>query len=240
MIKFNFNFNANVTSNRDKKDKKGIKIILIVFGLFIFVAISGVIGVGSFIAGTVSSMGKAVEEYNRQQKYVQSLPVLKCAVYTDTTVTAPLSGDNAALYFLQVGKARRISRYSSKIYEDFDYSMAAGYSKGSKLSVNGRLYDIDFTLCIMDSLGGGERHFTEGTFGTTYKAPYYLNNYKPIENQKISALKDKHPWINSFLGPFGLNNILVNEYVFKNGDSVYIKGKIKNNKIVPFVEHAIF
>jgi len=61
----------------------------------------------------------------------------------------------------------------------------------------------------------------------------------PVPNEKISLLKDQHPWIQSFFEPGGLNNLLVNEYIFKNGDSVYIKGKIENNRIVPFVEHML-
>lgn len=240
MIKFNFNANVNIQNKGTSINKKGLKIILIVFGVFIFICIASVIGVTSFITGTITSMGKLAEEHNRQEEYVLSLPVLKGVIHTDKTVSAPLSGERAALYLLSFGKAKVYSKYSYRVYENFDYSMSADYPEGTKLSVNGKLYDIDFKMCIMDSLGGGKNHFTEGIYGMTYKASYYLRNYKPVENEKVATLKGKHPLVNSFGESGGPSTILVNEYVFKNGDSLYIKGKIKGNRIVAFVEHAIY
>lgn len=240
MIKFNFNANVNIQNKGHSIDKKSLKIILIVFGVFIFICIASVAGITSFITGTIISMDKLAEEHNRQKEFVMSLPVLKCAIHTDKTVSAPLSGKEAALYLLSFGKAKVYSKNSSRIYKNFDYSMSADYPEGTKLSVNGKLYDIDFKMCIMDSLGGGKNHFTEEIYGKTYRASYYLRNYKPVENEKVAALKGKHPLVNSFGEPTGPNNILVNEYVFKNGDSLYIKGKIKGNRIVPFTEHTIY
>ncbi|MFZ4927888.1 hypothetical protein [Chryseobacterium sp. Mn2064] len=240
MIKFNFNANVNIQNKRSSIDKKGIKIILIVFGVFIFICVASVIGVTSFITGTITSMEKQSEEHSRQREYVLSLPVLKCVIHSDKTISAPLSGQKAALCLLSFGKAKIYSKNSYRIYENFDYSMAADYPEGTKLSVNGKLYDIDFKMCIMDSLGDGKYHLTKGIYGKTYKASYLLNNYKPVENEKVATLKGKHPLVNSFGESSGPNNILVNEYVFKNGDSLYIKGKIEGNRIVPFVEHVIF
>jgi hypothetical protein len=242
MIKFNFNADVNIKTNGNKVDKKGLKIILMVFGLFFLLVISSIIGFLFFISSSLNSMQQAVDDYNEQLDSVAALPVLKCKIYTDETIISPMSGKEAAFYFLRVGYVNystyKMTKRPSEIYEKFDYSVIAKYPKGAQLSVNGQLYPIDFKLCIADNISGAE-HFTQDTYSTNYKTSYYLKNYRPTENHKISLLKDQHPWVNSFLEPYGLTNLLVKEYVFKNGDSVYIKGKIENGRIVPFVEHMI-
>lgn len=242
MIKFNFNANVNIKSNGAKVDKKGIKTMLIIFGVFIFICISMFIGFSSFVFNSINSMQEAVDDHNDQLDKIASLPVLKCKIYTDQTTTSPISGKESAMYLLRIGftdfdtdlKTKR----PSNIYEEFDYTVIAGYPKGTQLSINNQLYPINFSLCIADNVSGNE-HLTQSAYATNYKTPAYLQNYQPTENVKISVLKNKHPWVNSFLEPYGLTNLLVKEYVFKTGDSIYIKGKIENGRIVPFVEHMV-
>lgn len=237
MIKFNFNANVNIKSNGTKVDKKGIKTILIIFGVFIFICISMFIGFSSFVFNSINSMQEVADNHNDQLDKIASLPVLKCKIYADKTVNSPMAGKEAALYLLRIGTAERKKR-PIRIDENFDYSVIAGYSEGTQLSINGQLYNINFKLGIPDyivSMG----HFTQDTYAINYKTPSYLKDYKPTENHKISLLKNQHPWVNSFLEPYGLTNLVVKEYIFKTGDSIYIKGKIENGRIVPFVEHMI-
>ncbi len=242
MIKFNFNGNIDIKSNGTKIDKKAFKTILIVFAVFIFVCISSIIGFGAFIYRSLDSMEQAVEAHNNQLDNIADLPVLKCKIYTDQTITSPMSGTESSLYLLRIGVANfsrnMKTKRLSEIYEEFDYSLIAGYPKGTQLSINGQLYPVDFKLCIADNINGAS-HFTKDTYATNHETPSYLINYKPTENHKISVLKGQHPWVNSFLEPYGLTNLLVKEYIFKNGDSVYIKGKIENGRIVQFVEHMV-
>lgn len=239
MIKFNFNANVNIKTNNGKQlDKKGLKTILIILGVFMLVFVFSAISFSSFAFGNMESLQQRIDQYNKQVDAIKALPVLKGTVYTDQTVSAPLSGKDAAFYLLRVGTVKRNKRYK-EIYESFDYSMIAGYPKDAQLLINGQLYPIDFKMCIMDNPDKRNTSFVYETYTTTERTPYYLQSYKPRENQKISLLKDQHPWIQSFFEPNGVNNLLVNEYIFKNGDSVYIKGKIENNRIVPFMEHMI-
>ncbi|MDQ0781004.1 hypothetical protein QF044_000858 [Chryseobacterium sp. W4I1] len=245
MIKFNFK--ANINTNGANVDKKGLKIILIVFSLFILVAIAMFMGFWSFAFSGISNIQNANLERYEQKKAIDALPVLKCAVYTDQTITSPASGEEAALYLLRVGNVKSYlasdeAQYGKyKTYENFDYNMVAGYPKGTKLSVNGKLYPIDFKLCIMDSLGGGETHFTKDIYSAKPSEIYHIRVYKTSENLKMDALRNVHPWIKNYYHSYkGLKNILVKEYVFRNGDSVYIKGKIEHNKIVPFAEHMLY
>ncbi|CAD0225295.1 hypothetical protein KYG33_00225 [Chryseobacterium sp. D764] len=238
MIKFNFNANVNIKNNGTQLDKKGLKTILIIFGVFMLVFAFSAIAFSSFAFGSMESMQERVDEYNKQVDVIHSLPVLKCTVYTDQTISAPLSGKDAAFYLLRVGTVKQNKRYK-EIYEKFDYAMAAGYPKGAQLLINGQLYPIDFNRCIIKNPDQRNMPFVYETYTTSDRTPYYLQDYKPRGTQKISLLKNLHPWIQSFFEPSGLNNLLVNEYIFKNGDSVYIKGKIENNRIVPFVEHMV-
>lgn len=242
MIKFNFNGNIDIKSNGSKIDKKAFKIILIVFAVFIFICISSVIGFAAFVYRSLDSMEQAVEDHNKQLDFVADLPVLKGKIYTHQTITSPMSGKESALYLLRIGVANfsknMKTKRPSEIYEEFDYSLIAGYPKGTQLSIDDQLYPVDFKLCIADHISGAE-HFTKDTYATNHETPSYLISYKPTENHKISVLKGQHLWVNSFLEPYGLTNLLVKEYIFKNGDSVYIKGKIENGRIVPFVEHMV-
>ncbi|WP_223607563.1 hypothetical protein [Chryseobacterium sp. OSA05B] len=245
MIKFNFN--ANINTNGNKIDKKGLKITLIVFSLFILVGIAMFVGFWSFAFSRIDYIENANVERYEQKKAIAALPVLKCAVYADQTITSPASGEEAALYLLRVGNVKSYIASSEahygqyRTYENFDYNMVAGYPKGTKLSINGKLYPIDFKLCIMDSLGGGETHFTKDIYSAKAHEKYDIRVYKTSENLKMDALRNVHPWIKNYYHSYkGLKNILVQEYVFKNGDSVYIKGKIEHNKIVPFVEHMLY
>lgn len=242
MIKFNFNADINIKSNGTKVDKKGIKTILILFGVFIFICISMFIGFGFFIFNSIGSMQEAVDNHNKQLDKIASLPVLKCKIYTDQTITSPISGKESAMYLLRIGFANfhtdLKTKLPSSIYEEFDYSVIAGYPEGAQLSINNQLYPVHFSLCIADNVSG-KKHLTQSAYATNYKTPAYLQRYQPTENAKISVLKNQHPWVNLFLEPYGLTNLLVKEYLFKNGDSIYIKGKIENGKIVPFVEHMV-
>ncbi|BFO67187.1 hypothetical protein [Chryseobacterium sp. KCF3-3] len=242
MIKFNFNGNIDIKSNGTKIDKKAFKTILIVFAVFIFVCISSIIGFGAFIYRSLDSMEQAVEAHNNQLDNIADLPVLKCKIYTDQTITSPMSGTESSLYLLRIGvvnfSTHMNSKRPSKIFEEFDYSAIAGFPKGTQLSINNQLYPVDFKLCIADNINGAV-HFTKDTYATNHETSYYLRNYHTTENHKISLLKGQHPWVNSFLEPYGLTNLLVKEYVFKKGDSIFIKGKIENERIVPFVEHMV-
>ena len=242
MIKFNFNANVNINSTGTKVDKKGTKTFLILLGVFILICISAFTGFGYFIFNRIDAMQEAVEDHNNQLDKIASLPVLKCKIYTDQTTASPLSGQKAAMYLLRIGFANfdtdLKTKRPSNIYEEFDYTVIAGYPKGTQLSINNQLYPVNFSLCMADHVSAKE-HLTQSAYATNYKTPAYLQKYQPTENEKISVLKNKHPWVNAFLEPYGLTNLLVKEYVFKNGDSLYIKGKIENNRIVPFVEHMV-
>ncbi|OCA73308.1 hypothetical protein [Chryseobacterium arthrosphaerae] len=235
MIKFNFNANVNIKTNGAPVHRKSLKIFLIVSAVFIFICISSMMVLGSLIS-SLGSMDQD-EEYSQHMEEIAALPGLKCTIHTNTTVKAPLSGKEAAFYALRVGTALQ-SKDPVEIYETFDYSIIAGYPKGTQVSVDGKLYDIDFKLWMADGMID-QNHFTQKVYATNYKTPYYLQNYQPTENPKVSLLKGRHPWISSFLGTSGLNNILVSEYVFQDGDQVYIKGRIHHNRIVPFVEHMV-
>ncbi len=238
MIKFKFNANVNIKTNGDKVDKKGVKTLLIVFAGFILIAIFSIIGVTSFAFNSINSLEQRIDNHNKQAKAVPTLPVLRCKIYTDNTVTAPLSGQQSSLYLIRVGIVKYRKRLH-KTYESFDYSMVAGYSKGAQVSVNGQLYPIDFKLCIVDNPDTRNMPYLYETYATSHSTPAFLINYKRNNNQKIPALKNSHPWIESFIEYGSPNNLILNEYIFKNGDSLYIKGKIENNKIVPFVEHMV-
>ncbi len=53
-------------------------------------------------------------------------------------------------------------------------------------------------------------------------------------------LKNGHPWISSHIeNPYRsrFKNIVIKEYVFSDGDSLYIKGKISGNTILVYHEH---
>lgn len=177
MIKFNFNADVNIKTNGNKVDKKGLKIILMVFGLFFLLVISSIIGFLFFISSSLNSMEQAVDDYNKQVDSVAALPVLKCKIYTDKAIISPMSGKEAAFYFLRVGYVNyntyKMTKRPSEIYEKFDYSVIAKYPKGAQLSVNSQLYPIDFKLCIADNISGAE-HFTQDTYSTNYKTSYYL------------------------------------------------------------------
>lgn len=238
MIKFNFNANVNIKNNGSKLDKKGLKTILIVFTVFILVFIISAISMTSFAFNSINSLEQRIDDYNKQAEAIPKLPVLKCKIYTDNTVTAPLSGQQSSLYLLRVGTVK-YSKRLRKTDESFDYSMVIGYPKGTQVSVNGQLYPIDFKLCIVDNPDTRNMPYLYETFATSHNTPAFLINYKRNNNQKIPALKNTHPWIEFFIEHSSPNNLILNEYIFKNGDSLYIKGKIENNKIVPFVEHMV-
>jgi len=262
MIKFKFHIKADNSfsntnpvddngGNFQASDKNTLKIILIIFGVFCLVCLTSFIGFFSIVFNGINSMQKGAEEKNEQWKTIHALPVLKCKIYTDETVTAPISGSEAAFYFLRIGNEHYL-KYDSlrantetqgdiQIYENFDYSMITRYPKGTKLSVNGNLYTIDFQYSIMDTLGNNNVHFTGKIVNRKEKnismyAPFHSKNHQIIDH-----FKNEHPWISSYLEDIkGYENIIMEEYTFKNGDSIYIKGKITDHKIVAFNEHQMY
>lgn len=238
MIKFNFNANVNIKNNGSAPDKKGLKTILIICIVFIAVFIISIISVTSFAFNSINSLEQRIDDHNKQAEAIPRLPVLKCKIYTDNTVTAPLSGQQSSLYLLSIGTVK-YSKRLRKTDESFDYSMVIGYPKGTQISVNGQLYPIDFKLCIVDNPDTRNMPYLYETYATSHSTSAFLINYKRNNNQKIPALRNSHPWIDSFIEHNSPNNLILNEYIFKNGDSLYIKGKIENNKIVPFVEHMV-
>lgn len=238
MIKFNFNANVNIKNNGNKMDKKGLKTVLIICTVFILVFIFSIISVTSFAFNSISSLEQKIDDHHKQAEAIPKLPVLKCKIYTDNTVAAPLSGQQSSLYLLRVGTVK-YSKRLRKTDESFDYSMVIGYPGETQVSVNGQLYSIDFKLCIVDNPDTRNMPYLYETFATSHSTPAFLINYKRNNNQKIPVLKNSHPWIESFIEHSSPNNLILNEYIFKNGDSLYIKGKIENNRIVPFVEYMV-
>lgn len=259
MIKFKFYIKTNNNfSNTDSgknysaanqlPDKSSTKIILIIFGVFCFVGIAAFLGFFSIAFNGINSIMETNDKRNEQWKTVNSFPILKCRIYSDTMIKAPLSGNNAAFYLIKVGN-EIYHRYNSsrsymetykhkQVQENFDFSMIAGYPKETKLSINGKLYSIDFKQAIMDTLGNGELYFTEKIVSRNPSKNHIHTDFSYDAYQTAENLKNKHPWINSYLQyQQGYSNIILKEYVFKDGDSVYIKGKIVNGKIVVFNEH---
>lgn len=262
MIKFKFHIKADSSfsstnpvddngGNMQASGKNTLKIILIVFGVFGLVCITAFIGFFSVVFNGINSMQKGAEEKSEQRKTIHALPVLKCKIYTDETVTAPISGSEAAFYFLRIGtehylkydrlRANTETQGDIQIYENFDYSMITKYPKGTKLSVNGNLYAFDFKYSIMDTLGNNNNHFSGKIVSRKEKNTSMYAPFRSKDHQIIDHFKNEHPWISSYLENInGYKNIVMEEYTFKNGDSIYIKGKIKDDKIVAFNEHQLY
>jgi hypothetical protein len=57
----------------------------------------------SFAFNSINSLEQRIDDHNKQAEAIPKLPVLKCKIYTDNTVTAPLSGQQSSLYLLRVG-----------------------------------------------------------------------------------------------------------------------------------------
>ncbi|MDR2235149.1 MAG: hypothetical protein LBE92_03415 [Chryseobacterium sp.] len=249
MIKFNANFNAK--ANGTPIDKRGCRIIAIILSALVIIPVFLMIGIHSFLSDAVISTEEVADERSTQREEILASPVVTGFIHTDQTVTAPLSGQETALYLLQVGNEAHYTDYGKdpnapvyngrKAYQIFDYNMIAGYPKGTQISVDGKLYDIDFDLCILDDSSANKRHLTKNMISRNRKK----YNTERIEGSSrelnLFNLKTRHPWIRSYVDyRKGLKNIILNEYTFKNGDSISIKGKIEFGKFVPLTEHMVY
>lgn len=265
MIKFNFHIKTNSTATSHHNGsgnpvgstsltgKDSWKIILIIFGVFFLFAITAFIGFFSIVYGSISSVSEGNDERRAQWKKIHSLPLLKCKIYASGTVSAPLSGKPAAFYLLRVGTEQYISYKSSgtngrsytnkELTENFDYTMAAGYPKDTRVSVNGKLYNVSFQKAIMDTTGNGEMYFTKKIINRNPRK--YSRNvpFSYADYRTAWELRNAHPWISSYYDDSyrsGFKNIVIKEYAFSNGDSLYIKGKISGNTILVYHEHMIY
>lgn len=264
MIKFNFHIKTSTTAtsrhngsgnpggSSSLTGKDSWKIILIIFGVFFLFGITAFIGFFSIAFGGISSVSKGNDDRREQWKKIRSLPLLKCKIYTSGTVSAPLSGTPAAFYLLRVGTEQYVSYKSpgtngrsyinKELVENFDYAMAAGYPRGTRISVNGKLYTISFQKAIMDTTGNGEMYFTKKIIN---KNPRKYSRNVPFsyaDYRTAWELRDRHPWISSFYDDSyrsGFKNIVIKEYAFSNGDSLYIKGKISGNTLFVYHEHML-
>jgi thymidine kinase len=133
-----------------------------------------------------------------------------------------------------------------KIGEDYDYPMIAGYAKGTKFSIDDKLYDVDFEQCILSSRLGATEKMKRGIFSDRIisrngNAIRNNNRIDSLKDKILFGMKGKHEWIDLyFRSNRGFDNIIVDEITFNNGDSIYIKAKIENNKIIPFIIHNSF
>lgn len=260
MIKFKFNiktesknYNTSFPDNGNNYNSSisSTKIILIVFGIFCLVAVGAFIGFFSIIFNTINSMNKGNEDFSKQWKAINNLPTLKCKIYNDKPLKSPLSNSETAFYLVQVGYEQYFeydsTRINAEIYdnkqivENFDYNLITGYTPQTKLSVNGKLYDLNFKYLILDTLGDNKLQLNKKIVSRKEKNNSIFAPFFSSDHQTVNNLKDKHPWISSYLENInGYKNIVLKEYTFKNGDSIYIKGKIVNSKIVIFHEHQLY
>lgn len=263
MIKFNFHIKTNTPSHQSGPGNTQAgtsltgtdswKIILIIFGVFFLFGITALIGFFSIAFGGISSVSKGNDERREQWKKIRSLPLLKGKIYASGTVSAPLSGTPAALYLLRVGTEQYVSYESpgtngrsyinKELVENFDYNMAAGYPQGTRISVNGKLYTVSFQKAIMDTTGSGEMHFTKKIINRNPRK--YSRNipFSYTDYRMAWELRNAHPWISSYYEDSykgGFRNIIIKEYVFQNGDSLYLKGKIAGNKLLVYHEHMLY
>jgi len=139
----------------------------------------------------------------------------------------------------------------------YDYKTMVIPSKNVKLKVGTITYHIDFKQVVYLENTSENMYAHDG--GSYETDEYSTLEQSDIEDLKEKAYKEKdpsartylenretlrklygfHTWAdeyiekNIFKKEFGYSNIILNELLFKNGDSISIKGKIVDNKIVP-------
>ncbi|HET8886866.1 MAG TPA: hypothetical protein VFM70_10995 [Salinimicrobium sp.] len=192
--------------------------------------------------------------YNEEVSRIVNLPEIKGVIVSDSTIKTPLTNQDAALYLLEVGfhsklqltdAARRAKHIRGKTSETyFNMKMLAGYSNKTYILINGKKYPLDFEKCMISKIGEspsenkGFRSRKIKYFNTTAYADSIPEAEKSRNNElknKIYPFIDKNEYLEQFFASekkYRLPNVILNEIIFKNGDSIYIKGKIKEGNVI--------
>ncbi len=107
------------------------------------------------------------QKLNEEAQEIDKLPYLKCQIVAETKTTSILKKDSTSLSVLRIGKIRwgnddsdwgvrgrsGSSKTERKVSQgiDWDYNSVLNFPSNTKLSIEGKLYEIDFETVILSS-----------------------------------------------------------------------------------------
>ncbi len=239
------------------------KVLLFGCGGFLILSILMLIGWFSFFGSAIDSMEKGANEQLKETVRMEELPLLKGIVVANDLYAAPFTGDSVALCVLKVGvrvthTGKRKPGRSPRTKWAFDPVNTVIANPSAFIKIEGKMYPVDFKDAIFKGIAVQHDHrFDDATFATNSYSDYYdlLRETTDIdaEMRKPGSVEKKHFLKNlkAFKNLYGLNRhidkftdtalkqqllydpVNIEEILYRNGDSIKLKGRIENGRIVP-------
>ena len=200
----------------------------------------------------IEKMKEANKRDADELQRLRDLPDLAGVIITDDTITNPVSLRNSSLYALRVGAKQKVSGgkvgRSMKYMDYLFYDCVMDYPLGTQLLINGQLYPIDFKRAILSRVGKNiddkqgitaevfEVYNTNHGWGNAQAVLDYesFDSIRKTMKLRIQKIKGIHKIVDQYLEEKSRVDILVlREYNFKAGDTLILKGKLMDGKIVP-------
>jgi hypothetical protein len=225
------------------------KIILLISGVFFFIAIVAIVSMFRMFWSNVDSIGQRMTARQTEAKRIADLPEIKGVVYAEKEVIAPFSGKPAALVLLNGGYRIAYGDPHSKRGLIYRWEYEPRFSvmpNSAKIKIGNVFYDANFTIAILpeikkeDGKHGFEgfsfspNHFFEGIISNNElkrytKILYSLQGQNEDIDIYIKTVSEKR----SYQTPSTFQGFMVRDVLFKNGDTIVLKGKLRGNKIIP-------
>ena len=204
-----------------------------------------------FFANAEGIEKRMIERTNEAIR-IENLPEIKGVVYADADIVAPFAGKKAALLFLNAGynvaygdpnSTRRGLIYKWE-YEPY-FSVLSGHH--AKIKVDDKLYTIEFKKTILPNLNNKNEGFSfkPNRFYRERDGKYWISNENATEIdyqrylKAMVSLKGQNADLDNYMektkGKHTSNfqGFMIRDVLFNNGDTIVLKAKIKDNKIIP-------
>ena len=147
-------------------------------------------------------------------------------VKNESKILAPMSKDSVTFLALDFDFRGKFSD-SISVTPTYDVKTNLYYPEGLKMRIDGIEYPINFKKAIIESYGkASERKIFSIAKG--------MRDTALLKEQMIlvSELEGEHEYVDFFLDD-DIDNVIIREYQYKTGDTLSIKGKIKNGRLIP-------
>lgn len=227
-----------------------LKIILILICIGVIFVLFSIFSMLYNYSSDVNLMKNQNKKLIEHAQKIHELPNLKCKIVADSIHTSILAKKPSSFSLLRIGKniwgtnnsnwgvkgKSGSSNTERKISQgiDWDYNSVVYFPPNTKLSINGKLYEIEFETVILSSKIGRVLEEKIGMLDTTLM----LEKTAMYVPQELKSFQNKHIWINNFYTPSKrVEDLTIAEVNFQNGDSIAIKGEIIDNKIHVYQEY---